>query len=96
MVNVDGSVFQSVIDQCASIFIEDESEGGLVVEENEVVVVKETFKLCLVGRFLTDKSIRFVSMQNTLAALWRPIKGVCIRDLGAQIYLFQFFHELEL
>ncbi|XVF51254.1 hypothetical protein PTKIN_Ptkin04bG0169900 [Pterospermum kingtungense] len=35
-------------------------------------------------------------MQNTLASLWHPVKGVCIKDLGSNLYLFQFFHKLDI
>lgn len=67
-----------------------------MVEESEVGEKKEEFIFCLVGRFLTDKNVHFAAMHNTLATLWRPIKGVSIRDLGSQIFLFQFFHEVDI
>ncbi|KAK6144775.1 hypothetical protein DH2020_021595 [Rehmannia glutinosa] len=35
-------------------------------------------------------------MKNTLVAIWRPVKGVFIKDLGPNLFLFQFFHELDL
>ena len=47
------------------------------------------------GRFLTDRAINFVAMKNTLASLWRPVKGVHIKDLSPSLFLFQFFHELD-
>lgn len=37
--------------------------------------------LCLVGRFLTDKSIRVHIMRERLAGIWRPGKGVSIKEL---------------
>ncbi|KAK6164114.1 hypothetical protein DH2020_000978 [Rehmannia glutinosa] len=35
-------------------------------------------------------------MKNMLASIWRPVKGVFIKDLGPNFFLFQFFHELDM
>ncbi|XWS54770.1 hypothetical protein CRYUN_Cryun10bG0117700 [Craigia yunnanensis] len=35
-------------------------------------------------------------MKNTLASIWLPVKGVCIKDLRPILFLFQFFHEMDL
>ncbi|KAK6164785.1 hypothetical protein DH2020_001649 [Rehmannia glutinosa] len=35
-------------------------------------------------------------MQNRLASLWRHVKGIFIKELSGHIYLFQFFHQLDL
>lgn len=51
-------------------------EGGLVFEEADAVAEEEDFKWSLTTRFLTEKAIHFESMQHTLAALWKPVKGV--------------------
>ena len=47
------------------------------------------------GKFLTDKVINFPAMKNTMASVWRPGKGVCIKDLSPSLFLFQFFHEVD-
>ena len=39
--------------------------------------------------------INFAAMKNTMAALWRPGKGVCINDLSLTLFLFQSFHEID-
>ena len=57
--------------------------------------VSKDFQWCMVGKFLADKNIDFLAMKSTLASLWRPVRGVCIRELEAGRYLFQFFHELD-
>lgn len=53
-------------------------------------------KLCLVGRFITEGVIDFQAMQQTLTALWRPGRGVYIRQIDVNLYLFQFFHEIDI
>ncbi|XVE94357.1 hypothetical protein REPUB_Repub02eG0002100 [Reevesia pubescens] len=35
-------------------------------------------------------------MKNTLVSIWRTVKGVCIKDLPPTLFLFQFFHELDM
>ncbi|KAL9432690.1 hypothetical protein AB3S75_027667 [Citrus x aurantiifolia] len=82
----------------AHINLEEEEEGGLIVEGDDVNesgpgTIDSQF--CLVGRFLTDKVINFLAMKNIVASLWRPGKGVCIKDLSPTLFLFQFFHEVD-
>ena len=52
--------------------------------------------LCLVGRFLTDRSINNQAMKSTLAALWRSVKGMSIKDLTPSVFLFLIYHEMDL
>lgn len=54
-------------------------------EETDVVVPSEegededdNIKLCLVGQFLTDGSIRLHVMKERMAGVWRPLGGVAI------------------
>lgn len=52
-------------------------------------------KLCVVGRFITDGRVEFEAMQHTLALLWKPGRGVYMKELESNLYLFQFYHELD-
>ena len=54
----------------------DLEEEGLVIEDVDLDVQTEDFRWCLVGRILTDKVVNFGAMKNTLASLWRLVKGV--------------------
>ena len=45
---------------------------------------------------MTDRVINLMAMKNTLASIWRPVKGVCIKELSSNLFLFQFFHELDM
>lgn len=84
-----------------NITLDDEEEGGITFDigeggVNEGVDNNIDTKLCLVGRFLVDGVIDFVAMKQTLAALWRPGRGVYIREVEPNIYLFQFYHEVDI
>lgn len=69
-------------------------------EENEELCFEEgfeegpnRFELCVVGRFLTDKNINSRVMKSKMADIWRPARGINIKDLKPGVFLFQFFHE---
>ncbi|KAH9750457.1 reverse transcriptase domain-containing protein [Citrus sinensis] len=83
----------------SQLSIDEEEEVGLVFKEDEIQAekgAKLNLQFCLVGSFLTDKAINFPAMKNTMAALWRPGKGICIKDLSPTLFLFQFFHEVDI
>lgn len=72
--------------------MEDEEEGGIIIEKNQIVESRQTY--VLVGKFLTEKNINFNAMQNVMASLWRPKEGVEVHDLGG-VSLFICFLPLN-
>ena len=86
---------ESVEDLCANMSLDDE-EDVLVLEDISDETAQVDFQWCLVGRFLTDRVINPTAMKNTLASIWRPVKGVCIKELSPTLFLFQFFHEIDM
>uniref|UniRef100_A0A803PWA8 Uncharacterized protein n=1 Tax=Cannabis sativa TaxID=3483 RepID=A0A803PWA8_CANSA len=40
--------------------------------------------------------IDFLSMQHTMASLWQPGKGMFVKELQTNLYLFQFYHEADI
>ncbi|KAL8536022.1 hypothetical protein ACS0TY_011600 [Phlomoides rotata] len=73
------------------------SDGGIeiLLEEDDDNGVCVTNDLCLVGRFLTMQTVNVTSMKNTLASVWRPMRGVSIKPIGKGRFLFQFHHTLD-
>ncbi|MBA0763344.1 hypothetical protein Gotri_012797, partial [Gossypium trilobum] len=49
--------------------------------QEEIEEVEDKFKLCLVGRVLTESVVHFPSMRNTLAELWHPLDGITITNI---------------
>lgn len=91
----------NLIQSMNNISLEDEEEGGLMLNietsgENTEAINNIDVKLCLVGRFLVEGVIDFMAMKQTFAALWRPGKGVYIREIESNLYMFQFYHELDI
>lgn len=47
------------------------------------------------GRFLSDRPIRTNIMVDRLASIWRPGRGVSIKEKETGLFLFQFFHQID-
>ncbi|XP_030495046.2 uncharacterized protein LOC115710833 [Cannabis sativa] len=82
-------------EQYAQISLEDEEAGVLIGGDDEGDETTFDDRWCLVGRFLTGRPVDFDAMRHLMASLWQPGKGVFIKELGTNRYLFQFFHELD-
>lgn len=73
-----------------SMSLGEDGDGGMIFH----VVADDG--LCLVCRFLMDKPVRTQIMKTRLAGVWRPEKGVAIQDIEPGLFLFQFYHRLDL
>ncbi|GKV27974.1 hypothetical protein SLEP1_g37084 [Rubroshorea leprosula] len=51
---------------------------------------------CLVGTVLTRKKYNLEAMENTLAGIWRPVKGMHMSILGNNFFAFYFFHPVDM
>lgn len=51
---------------------------------------------CLVGRFLTESIIDFQTMQHKMTSLWRPVKGLYVKQLDINRFIFHFYHEIDI
>lgn len=79
----------------ASLFVDGDDDDGIVYGQGELED-KVDYSLCLVGRFVTDRPINYNDMSYSLAELWRPGEGVHVHELNGGLYLFHFFHEVDL
>ncbi|XP_050222728.1 uncharacterized protein LOC126672820 [Mercurialis annua] len=67
----------------------EEQEGGL--DYSEVGEAEgENSQWWLVGRFLTDKTANLVAMKNVMAAIWKPVEGVRIKEIKNNLFNFNF------
>lgn len=80
----------------ADLSLSVEEEEDLIIESSTLDTQSHSTDLCLVGRLLSDRNINFNAMKNRLADLWRPVKGVLIREIGDQKFIFQFFHAMDM
>lgn len=81
----------------ATVILEDEEEGVLVYEGvTEEVLSEIDVRWCLVGKFLTDSPIDFQAMQHKMASLWKLGRGVYVKELKSNRFIFQFYHEVDI
>lgn len=94
LILVESSSKQTLEEGYTNLSINDGDDEGLILEDaNEE---GPTTNL-VVGSFLTSTKINFGAMQDTLAAIWRPVKGVFMEEtIIPNLFLFKFFHELDL
>jgi hypothetical protein len=76
--------------------IHEEEEEGFVFDMEEEGEEQIDFRWCLIGRFLSDRTIHVNSMKVTMADIWRPVKGVKIKEATPGLFLFQFAHALDM
>lgn len=69
-----------------------EEDGGFVIDVENNGGREEgkerRVELCLIGRFITHKAIRFSAMEDRMAMVWRPAKSVEVNEVGQGRYFF--------
>ncbi|XP_074352492.1 uncharacterized protein LOC141691621 [Apium graveolens] len=83
---------EEIDDRLGGMNIDDEENEEIFFEEG-LEEVSNRFDLCVVGRFLTKKNINVRAMKSKLADVWRPARGINIKELKPGVFLFKFFHE---
>lgn len=94
--NQQSKYMKEIEDKYAALNIAEEEESGVKYEEELEETNDIDTRWSLVGRLLVDILIDFNAMQNTLDGLWKPGKGLYVKELGPNLYLFQFCHELDI
>ncbi|XP_063942974.1 uncharacterized protein LOC135150542 [Daucus carota subsp. sativus] len=46
-----------------------------------------------VDKFLTEKNINVRAMKSKMADIWRPARGINIKEIKTGLFLFQFYHK---
>ena len=70
-----------------------------MVEEVEGLpetMVVNNYELCVIGTFNTERVFNMEVIKHRLAEIWRPVKWMSVRDLGDKLFLFRFYHKLDL
>ncbi|KAM6583995.1 hypothetical protein CsatB_010997 [Cannabis sativa] len=81
----------------ADICLEEEEEHEVLFDDDCIEEEDTSFddRWCLVGRLLSRKVSDFQIFQNIMADLWKPGKGITIKILEQNRFLFQFYHEID-
>ncbi|KAF4366669.1 hypothetical protein G4B88_010744 [Cannabis sativa] len=73
---------------------EEEEVLKLPVSRTEEIVIDTRW--CLVGKLLTGRVSDFNVFQNMMAFLWQPGMGMYVKELNPNLFLFQFYHEIDI
>ncbi|WOG91293.1 hypothetical protein DCAR_0310541 [Daucus carota subsp. sativus] len=93
----NASMGKKVTQEYAKLTIDEEGEEGLILEEPPANHVGVDYSLCLVGSFLSDRKVNFSAMKDTLASIWRPVKGVYMEETSyPNLFIIKFFHKLDM
>jgi hypothetical protein len=76
--------------------LNEEEEEGFNFDFDDGGDVQLDLRWCLVGSFLCDRTIHFNSMRVRMADLWKPVKGVTIKEATPGTFLFHFAHPLDM
>jgi hypothetical protein len=76
--------------------LHDEEEEGFCFDFDDEEDEQVDLRWCLVGRFLCERAIHFNSMKVRMADLWKPVKGVTIKEATTGKFLFHFAHPLDM
>ncbi|KAM7528709.1 hypothetical protein LguiB_032119 [Lonicera macranthoides] len=79
------------------ITLDDEESGGMEFRSKGAESANPPLILHdLVGKVLTNKPVNFKNLQlQTFVTLWSTIKGIWIKELQPNLFLFQFGHVME-
>lgn len=74
--------------------------GGLAIREEEITGNTQISRgidpiFYVVALFLLEGNVGFIALQRTVVTSWRPGIGVHIKYLEANLFLFEFYHKVD-
>ncbi|KAJ8437316.1 hypothetical protein Cgig2_015047 [Carnegiea gigantea] len=78
-----------------NLTLTEDEEKTVTVDDEEDLAKDEQIALCLLGRLHTDISFNTRAMKSILRNVWKPSKGLVIRDLDSNLFVFQFFNHAD-
>lgn len=79
---------KEIEDKYETLNIDEEEENGVEYEEEIEETDSIDTRWSLVGCFLVDILVDFNAMQNTMAGLRKPGKGLYVKELGPNLLYF--------
>ncbi|CAH9086813.1 unnamed protein product [Cuscuta epithymum] len=89
---------EDVVEQYRRLALEKEnSRLNFDDEEEENTIPKaKAADFPVVGVILTDRKVRFQSVQELFVSLWRPGRGMAVQEIDEKRYLFTFNHKIDM
>jgi len=74
----------------------DEEEKIVICDDDDTPSERvEQVALCLLGKLHTENTFNIGAMKTILKNVWKPAKGVIIKELDWNLFLFQFFAKTD-
>jgi hypothetical protein len=90
---------ESTADELSSLLgnfsLSEEEKSDVQIQTQNVHLLVEKGKSCLVGRVIADRFVTKENLRPTLMRAWRPIGNLSFRSLGENTFLFVFKYEWE-
>jgi len=83
---------EQLIEQMCNLWIVNDR---VTINDNNEDLENLKWEICLLGKFLTDKYINFVGLNDYLQMKWSP-KHMEIKKTEYDVYIFQFHHEMDI
>lgn len=83
---------EDLVEQCSKLVITNGEDDIVDLDTSNDEHHVPKLSLQLVGRILTSKPLNFDAVRRTLLHIWSLKKGVVIRAMESNLFLFQFFH----
>ncbi|XP_019155276.1 PREDICTED: uncharacterized protein LOC109152160 [Ipomoea nil] len=83
-------------EQYANLSLQDDEDYEVPLEEEGLSDEFEDPAFTLVRRLLTKKPVKFTYFRDTMAMVWRLVKGVMTTEVTTNLYLFHFFCEVDM
>lgn len=71
-------------------------DDELVLECLDHSVAIPEYELSLLEKLLTNRTINYGAMRNIMASLWHSGRGISIKEMQLNLFLFHFFHPINL
>ncbi|KAF4376444.1 hypothetical protein G4B88_000132 [Cannabis sativa] len=79
-----------------TICLEEEEESEEILEDEGDGNPEFDVRWSLVGKLLIGRISNYKVFQNMIADLWKPGKGMTVKILEQNRFLFQFYHEIDI
>ncbi|CAH9071044.1 unnamed protein product [Cuscuta epithymum] len=82
----------SVVDRYKKMALQEEEEEAASIPAVEEAAIG----FPVIGQVLTDRKIRFSDLKEKMTSLWRPGKGMTMKEICDKRYLFSFNHRFDM
>lgn len=72
-----------------------EEEETVEFEEEIFEDRKAEIALSILGKFLTPNTFSIKAMKTVMQTVWKPSRGMVVKELDKNLFLFQFFLQKD-